>query len=110
MFHASLIALSLASAPEVCDLRATVAGNLMILHQSGATPVTLANAARGTLVPDFATNLVTRVVAAETSPDAFARELAAFHFAAKIYTECTLSGAGLTAGDAGPAYPPHGLT
>lgn len=88
MFQAPIVLLTLAIAPEDCDLRATIAGELMGLRQSGAGTSAITAAALSTSIPDFASSLLDRVLAAETSGDASARELAAFHFAAEIHAEC----------------------
>jgi hypothetical protein len=106
MLLAPLIALALAGASDDCDLRATIAGELMILHQSGSSRLALAAAAGGTRMPDFAAGLVARVLAAETSPDTSARELAAYHFSAEVYAECILPGAQLSASAPGASPRP----
>ena len=89
MFYASIIFfMSLTGAEQECDRRATIAGQLMILHQTGATQQAVSAAAFATDMPAFASSLVGRVVSAETSPDGSAREMAAYHFAAAIHAEC----------------------
>ena len=92
MLHLTMIILALAAADEDCDRRAAVAGELMMLHQSGAAPQALSAAAMATGLPDFALSLIARISAAETSTDSSARELAAFHFAAEINGECLAPG------------------
>jgi hypothetical protein len=88
MLLAPLIALALAFAPDDCDLRATIAGELMILHQGGADALAVTAAARGAPLPEFAVTLVSRVLSAETSHHEPGRELAAYHFAAEVHSEC----------------------
>jgi hypothetical protein len=90
MLQMPLVMLALAGPAEECDLRATVAGRLMILHQSGASDATVLAAAPATRIPDFASGLLARVLEAETSFDDEARELAAYHFAAEIHAECRI--------------------
>ena len=86
MLHAPLVMLALGAGD--CDARATLAGELMILHQTGAPLQTVEAAAQASPMPDFAASLVERVLAAETSADGAARELAAYHFAAEVHAEC----------------------
>jgi hypothetical protein len=92
MLHAPFIMLALAGASDDCDLRATIAGELMILHQRGTSAPTVSAAAQGTALPGLAASLVARVLAAEASPDDPARELAAYHFAAEVHAECRSAG------------------
>ena len=80
--------LVLLTAAEICDLRAETAGQLMILHQRGASSSTIAGAADDAADPAFARNLLDRVIAAETSDDSSAAELAAYHFAAEVHADC----------------------
>ena len=91
MLHAPFVMLALAGPVDECDLRATIAGDLMFLHQSGAARPVVEAAAQAARMPDFATALVVRVLAAEVSDDGGGRELAAYHFAADVHVECQLA-------------------
>lgn len=91
MLHAPFIMLALAGPAEDCDFRATIAGELMDLYQNGASAVAVSRAAQSSPMPSFALHLVTRIVVAETSGDADARDLASFHFATEIHAECRVS-------------------
>lgn len=88
MLKIPLVILAVANA-DACDHRATVAGELMIHRQRGASVERLAELARRADSASDAAALLPRILAAETASEPAAQELAAFHFAAEIFAECS---------------------